>query len=183
MTYREDAKGVPPDVVPVPAPHIMNAHEKTVVHHPQVLEDLRVAPELLRQERALLRAQLERLLAVDPVKVLEYCAGILRGAVFGVLAADGGAFEVIRLVYVLVRGEEVVHDDEVDLAAVGKLHAVEAVEAREQRVRVTLHVLVVLPEDSPEELVLIVVDRLDDEAVVARKVEERSRLSRRPKLG
>ena len=80
---------------------------------------------------------------------------------------------------VTVWREEVVHDDEVDLAPVRELHAVQAVEAREQRVRVRLHVLVVLLEDPPQELVLRVVDRFDDEAVVAREVEERARLSRR----
>lgn len=84
---------------------------------------------------------------------------------------------------VAVRREEVVHDDKVDLLAVRELDAVEAVESREERVRIVLDVLVVLLEDAPEELVLRVPDRLDDEAVVAREVEERARLAGRAELG
>ena len=44
---------------------------------------------------------------------------------------------------------------------------------------IALHVLVVLLQYPSEELVFRVVDRLDDEAVVAREVEERARLSGR----
>jgi hypothetical protein len=42
---------------------------------------------------------------------------------------------------------------------------------------------VVVLQDREQELVLAVPDRLDDEAVVARKVEERARLARRAELG
>lgn len=52
------------------------------------------------------------------------------------------------------------------------------VEPREERVGVADDVGVVLGEDLPQELVLRVADRLDDEAIVPRKVEKRSRLSR-----
>ena len=84
---------------------------------------------------------------------------------------------------VAVRREEVVHDHKVNLAPVRQLHAVQAIEAREQRVRVRLEVHVVVLQDREQELVLAVPDRLDDEAVVAREVEERARLARRAELG
>jgi hypothetical protein len=71
----------------------------------------------------------------------------------------------------------------VNLAPVRQLHAVQAIEAREERVRVGLEVHVVVLQDREQELVLAVPDRLDDEAVVARKVEERARLARRAELG
>ena len=57
-----------------------------------------------------------------------------------------------------------------------------AVEAGEQRVRVALDVFVVLTEDAAEEFVFIVMDGLDDEAIVAREMEERARLAGRAKL-
>lgn len=83
---------------------------------------------------------------------------------------------------VLVWGEEVVHDHEVDLAPAGKLDTMKAVESRDECMRVTLDMLIVLLENPSEELVLVVVDRLDDEPVVPREVEERSGLARRPKF-
>ena len=49
--------------------------------------------------------------------------------------------------------------------------------------RVALDVRVVLGEDAAEEFVLGVVDGLDDEAVVAREVEERAGLAGRAELG
>lgn len=73
-----------------------------------------------------------------------------------------------------MRREEIVHDDKVDLLAARELDAVEAVEAGEESVGVLLDVLVVLLEDAPEELVLRVANRLDNEPVVAGEVEERS---------
>ena len=48
---------------------------------------------------------------------------------------------------------------------------------------IVLHVLIVLLQDPTEELVLVVVDRLDDEAVVAREVEERAGFTGRAELG
>lgn len=84
---------------------------------------------------------------------------------------------------VAMRRKEVVHDDEMDLLAARELDAMEAVEAGEEGVGVLLDVLVVLLEDAPEELVLGMSDRLDDEPVVAREVEERPRFARRAEFG
>lgn len=91
--------------------------------------------------------------------------------------------EVVSLVNIPMGREEVVHDDEVDLAAARELDTVKAVEAREEGVRVLFDVLVIFLEDAPQELVLRVSDRLDDEAVVAREVEKGARLARRAQLG
>ena len=181
-THREDPERVPPHVILVSPPHIMDPNEQRVIHHAQLLQQLRIPPELLCEQSAFLRAQLERLAAVDPVEVLQYRTRVLRRTLLRVLTADGRALEIVRLVDVLVRGEEVVHDHEVDFASVGKLDAVEAVEARDERVWIVLHMLVVLLQDLPQVLVLGMMDGLDDEAVVAREVEERSRLARRAKL-
>lgn len=82
-----------------------------------------------------------------------------------------------------MRRKEVVHDDKVNLATSRQLDAVQAIEARQERVRVLLHVLVVVLQDLAQELVLRVADRFDDEAVVAREVEERAALARRPEFG
>ena len=89
-----------------------------------MLEQLRVAPDLLRQQRPLLRPELETLPAVDPIEVLEYRTRVLTCSLLRVLAPDRTSLEVVRLVDVLVRREEVVHDHKVDLAPVRELHAV-----------------------------------------------------------
>lgn len=78
-----------------------------------------------------------------------------------------------------MRREKVVHDDEVDLFASRELDSVQAVEPRQEGMRVLLDVLVVVLQDRAQELVLRVPDRLDDEAIIARKVEERSALAGR----
>jgi len=96
---------------------------------------------------------------------------------------DLSHLEVVSFVDIAMGREEVVHDDKVDLAAARELDTVKAVEAREEGVRVLLDVLVILLEDAAQELVLGVSDRLDDEPVVARKVEEGARLARRAQLG
>ena len=74
--------------------------------------------------------------------------------------------------YISVGRKEVVHNDEVDFAAVGQFHTVQAVEARDEGMRVFENMLVVVLEDLAKELVFRVRDGLDDEAVVAGKVEE-----------
>jgi hypothetical protein len=71
-----------------------------------------------------------------------------------------------------VRGEEVVHDNKVDLAAAWELYSVKAVESRKQRVRVVFHVVVVVFENREQELVFRVVDGFNDEAIVSGKVKE-----------
>lgn len=68
---------------------------------------------------------------------------------------------------ITVRREKVVHDDEVDLFASRELDSVQAVETRQEGMRVLLDVLVVVLQDRAQELVLRVPDRLDDEAVIA----------------
>jgi hypothetical protein len=59
----------------------------------------------------------------------------------------------------------------------------ETVEPREKRMRIALDVGMIVGQDGSKELVLGVGDRLDDEAVVSREVEERARFARRPELG
>ena len=102
-------------------------------------EELRVLFNLFDKQFPLGRSELEFLMAFQKVDVLHdarapVCARL------GV-ATDGGALEVVRLVNVAVRRENVAHDDKVNLAAVGELDAVKAVEASEEGVRVVLHIL------------------------------------------
>jgi hypothetical protein len=79
--------------------------------------------------------------------------------------------------------EQVVHNDKVNLATARQLDPMETVEPRHERMRVVLDVRMVIFEDRPEVLVFGVVNGLDDEAVVSRKVEEGSRLSWRSEFG
>jgi hypothetical protein len=84
---------------------------------------------------------------------------------------------------VAVRREEVVHDDEVNLAPSRQLDTMKAIETGQQGVRVGLDMLMVVLEDGAKKFVLRVRDRFDDEPVVAREVEERPRLSGRAEFG
>lgn len=144
-TDREDFERVAPYIVLVPALHVVDAHEETIVHDIQLLQQLRVAPDLLRKESALLRPELERFAAVDPVQVLQRGTRVLLCLLLRVLPANSRAFEVERLVNIAMRREEVVHDHEVDLTAPRQLHTVQAVEAAQQCVRIRLDMLVVRP--------------------------------------
>ena len=58
----------------------------------------------------------------------------------------------------------------------------QAVESGEESVWIFFHVIVVVFEDRPEEFVLCVMDRLDDEPIIAREVEEGARFPRRAKF-
>lgn len=82
-----------------------------------------------------------------------------------------------------MRWEDVVHYDEVDFATAGKLDTVEAVKPREERMWVRFDMGVVRWQDAQKEGMFGMVDGLDNEAVVAREVEERTGLSGRSKLG
>ena len=73
---------------------------------------------------------------------------------------------------IFVSREEIVHDDEMDFATTGELDAMETVKSGKEGVGVTLHVVVIALEYGAKEFVLRVMDCLDDEAIVAGKVEE-----------
>lgn len=150
----------------------MDANEQTVVHDTERLEKFGVPPQLLRQKRTLFRTKLERLATVDPVEVLERRAWVLACTLFRELPPNSRALQVVCLVDVPMRREEVVHDHEVDLLPAGKLDAVQSVKPAEQCMRVRLDMFIVQGEDAPQELMLIVMDRLDDEPVISREVEE-----------
>lgn len=161
-------------ILGVASPHVVETYEQTVIHDVEAIQKGDVALQLSLEERKLLRAELDLPVAVNPVEILENGALLLLGLLLGVLAPDGGAFEIIRLVDVSMRWEQVVHDDEVNLASVRELDAMQTVEATEERMGVRLDMLVVVFEDGEEELVLRMSDCLDDEAIVSREVEERS---------
>lgn len=71
-------------------------------------EELSVSPELFAKQCRFLRAELDHTLTANPVDVLH--DGTLLGTsfCFGILASDGRTFEVVGLVDVAVRREEVV---------------------------------------------------------------------------
>ena len=78
---------------------------------------------------------------------------------------------------------EVVHHDEADVAPHARLDSDEAEEAGYERVLAALHhVLVVVGQDLPQELGLLLRDRLDDELAVLGQVEDRAALAGRAEL-
>ena len=68
--------------------------------------------------------------------------------------------------------EKVVHNDEMDLASSRQLNTMQTIESTEERVRILLDVIKVLRKNAQQELVFRMSNRLDDEAVVTRKVEK-----------
>lgn len=135
-TYLEDLESIFPQVIPITALHIVDPNEQTVIHHIDLFQEFRVPPELFRQQRAFLRPQFNHPLTVDPVEIFEDCTRVLASLGLWVLAPDCTPLEVVRLVNITMRREEVIHDHKVNLAPVRKLDAVQAIESREQRMRV-----------------------------------------------
>ena len=82
--WRKDPERVAPNVVTVPTLHTVYTDKKRIIHDAKLLEKLGVAAELFREERTLLRTELEFLAAVDPIEVFEYRARVLTGALLGV---------------------------------------------------------------------------------------------------
>ena len=107
-----------------------------------------------------------------PVQVLQHRTRVPLRFILRVLPAHRTPFQIIRLVNILMRREKVVHNDEMDLASSRQLNTMQAIEPAEERVRILLDVIKVLRKNAQQELVFRVSNRLDDEAVVARKVEE-----------
>lgn len=71
-----------------------------------------------------------------------------------------------------MRGKQVVHDDEMDFSSSWQFHSMQSIEAGKQRMRVILHVLMIILQDRPKVFVFSVVNGLDDETVVPREVEK-----------
>jgi hypothetical protein len=172
-----------PQVILIPSSHVVDASQKRVIDDPESLEQLGVTFELLLEQRLLLRAKLELSTPPNPIEVLEHCPGVLSSLVFGIVSTDRGAFQVVRLVNIAVRREKVVHDEKVDFSPSRQLDSMEAVESAEEGMWVLLDVLVIVLEYLAQELVFGMVDRLDDETVVPRKVKEGTRFAGGPEFG
>ncbi len=150
----------------------MDTDKEGVIHNTEFLEKLRVSTYLLSQERPLLRTQLQRFPPIYPVQILEHRSRIHGSPFLGILPPHRTTFQIVCLMYILMWGEQIVHNDEMDLPSMGKLHTVQSIEARQQGMGVGLHVGVVSGENSTEELVLGVVNSLNDKAIVPGEVEE-----------
>ena len=94
----------------------MHTDEETVIHNIHFFQEFGIPFELFRQERPLLWPQLQSFASVDPVEVLKCDLVLFFGSfVLRVESPNSTALEVVCLVDVFVRWEQVVHDDEVDL--------------------------------------------------------------------
>lgn len=181
-TGLEDLQRLVTKLLFVPSTQIVNSHQQRIIHDVEFLQELDVSPELRHEHLLFHRALLEMSFSSQPVEILHRRSRIPLQIFFTQIATDGRPLEVERLVDVSVRWEKIVHHDEMDLATIGHLHAVKAVELRDQRVRVVLDMSIVFRKDLAEQLVLGVVDRLDDVLVVAREVEEAATLPGRPQF-
>jgi hypothetical protein len=97
----------------------------------ELLEELGVAAELLCEEGALFRTELELLATIDPVEVLEHRPRILTCTLLRIYSTDGATLEVVRFMNIFMGREEVVHDHEMDLATMWKFDAMQTIETRE----------------------------------------------------
>ena len=111
------------------------------------------------------------------VEILQYRVQCHRSFLFRILSPDLRTLQVVLLVYFVGR-EKVVHDNEVNFPSVRQFDSMQTVEPRDESMRILLDVGVVFLQDLQKEFVLRVVDGLDDEPKVFRKVEESARLPR-----
>ena len=69
LGWREDAWSIASNLVAISVLHIVYANQGRVVHHLEPLEELGVATELLCEEGAYFRTELEFLATTDPAEV------------------------------------------------------------------------------------------------------------------
>ena len=82
-----------------------------------------------------------------------------------------------------MRWKKIVHDNEVDLASVGYLDAMQAVKLGKKGVWVLLDVCIVVLQDFAEEFVFGVMYGFDDVLVISREIEKASALAGGAELG
>ena len=64
-----------------------------------------------------------------------------------------------------------------------QFHTMQPIESRQKGMWILLNILVIFLQYTPQELMFGMSDRLDDEAIISRKVEERTRFTRRTQFG
>jgi hypothetical protein len=161
-------------VVPVAPFHVVNADKKRIIHDPHPLQEFHVAPQLFREQGSLLGTEFEGSTTIDPVQIFQDSLWIRFRLVLGIFSAESGTFEIISLMDIAMRGEEVVHDYKVDFAPARELDSMQAVEAGQESMRIGSNVLMIVLENRAQKLVLGVRDGLDDKAVIPREIEERA---------
>lgn len=150
----------------------MYPNQQRVIHHVLPLQELHVPPQLLGQQRSLLWTKLERPPPINPILVLQNSSRVLLRLLFWVFPSESTSFQVVRLVYISMGREEVVHDHEMDLPSSGKLDSVQTIEPGEKGMRVIFDVCIIVLQDRSEEFMFGMGDGLDDESVISREVEE-----------
>jgi hypothetical protein len=121
--------------------------QEGIVHHPNLLQELHIPLQLLRQQRSFLRAKLKRPTPIHPILVLEYRSRILLRLLFRIFPAKRTSLQIIRLVNISMRGEEVIHDHKMNLSPSRKLDTMKSIEPGEEGMRVVLDVGMVVFED------------------------------------
>jgi hypothetical protein len=179
----EDAQLTFTDVVLVASFHVVYSDQQRIVHYSDVTQEIAIPSKLFPKQGSLFWPKLEHPASVEPVEVLQRGLGVDLGFFFRVFSAHRRPLKIVGLVDIAMWREQIVHDDKVNLATAWQLDPMQAVEPRHERMRIVLDVCMVVLKDRPEVLVFGVMDRLDDETVVPREVEEGSRLSWRPEFG
>lgn len=100
LPHLEHSELVVTQLVSVPASHIVEPDQQTVIHDAEPLEQLGVPPELLVEELALLRPDVEDPAAFDPVEVFEDRARLGRGLLLRILSTDRGALRELCSAYI-----------------------------------------------------------------------------------
>lgn len=109
---------------------VVYAYEKRVVHDLQASQESYIVLHLLDEHMLLCRSELEVEVAPEPIEVLECRVWVLFEIFFLEFSPDRRALQVELSMYIFVWWKEVVHDDEVYLAAVRYLNAVKSIELR-----------------------------------------------------
>ena len=143
-TGLENLQSLVAQILLVSSLKIVDADQHRVVHDLQTLQKSNITLHLLDKGVLLGRAKLEMQVPPEPVEVLQCGPRVLCQFVFLEISTNSTALEIKGPVDVSVRREEIVHDDKMDLAAVGNFDPVEAIELTQKCVWISADMVVIL---------------------------------------
>jgi len=137
----EHLEGVVSNIIPISTFNIMNTNQKTVIHDVESRQELDIPFDLLHKQMSLLGSQLQFTVPVDPVEILLSRSGVVVQLLITDRSAQGRALQIVCLVDISVRREDIAHDHKVNLAAVRQFHAMQSKETTQQRMRILFNML------------------------------------------
>jgi hypothetical protein len=137
----EHLEGVISNVVLVSTFQVMDTDEQTIIHDVEPGQQFHIPLGLFHKEMALLWSELQLAVAVDPVKILLSCTWVVAELLVADCTSKSRALQVIRLMDIPVRREDVAHHYKVNLASMRQLYTVQAKESAQKGMWILLNML------------------------------------------